>query len=420
MVAAGAVVTKDVQPHQLVAGNPARPLGWVNRDGEVVARGAERPSDEILDGKKSQQMIPITRVVISPEQEAAVLAVLRSGGLAQGPVVKKLEDGFADLHGVPHAVAVANGTVALVAALEALRLGPGDEVITTPFSFAATLNAILESGATVRFADITDDYTIDPAAVEALITPRTRAVMPVHLYGLPADMTRIAAIARKHGLTIIEDAAQAHAARIGDRAVGSYGVGCFSLYATKNMQSGEGGIVTTTDDAVADRLRLLRNQGMRVRYMYEVPGHNWRLTDLQAAIAVPQLATLSETARKRAANAATLNAGLGNLPGLITPRTPDGRTHVWHQYTLRLTDDAPINRDQLTKQLEQAGVGFGLYYPRLMHHYECYEGHPQIAGDLTPVAEKTAAQVVSVPVHQWLSADDLARIVAAVRGAFSA
>jgi dTDP-4-amino-4,6-dideoxygalactose transaminase/acetyltransferase-like isoleucine patch superfamily enzyme len=425
MVAAGAVVTKDVAPHQLVAGNPARPLGWVNRNGEVVARGTERPSDEVLTGETTgspNQMtpIPITRVVITPEQEAAVLAVLRSGGLAQGPVVKKLEDGFAELHGVPHAVAVSNGTVALVAALEALRLGPGDEVITTAFSFAATLNAILESGATVRFADITDDYTIDPAAVEALVTPRTKAIMPVHLYGLPADMTALAAIAEKHGLKIIEDAAQAHAARIGDRSVGSWGVGCFSLYATKNMQSGEGGIVTTTDDAVADRLRLLRNQGMRVRYMYEVPGHNWRLTDLQAAIAVPQLATLADTAAKRAANAATLNEGLRDVPGLVTPTTPAGRTHVWHQYTLRLADDAPITRDQLTKNLEHAGIGFGLYYPRLMHHYECYEGHPQIAGDLTPTAERAAANTVSVPVHQWLSADDLARIVAAVRGAFSA
>jgi dTDP-4-amino-4,6-dideoxygalactose transaminase/acetyltransferase-like isoleucine patch superfamily enzyme len=422
MVAAGSVVTKDVEPYRLVAGNPARPLGWVNRAGEVVSRDAAKPSAEILENRSANQMqpIPITRVVITPEQEAAVLAVLRSGGLAQGPVVKKLEDGFAELHGVPHAVAVTNGTVALVAALEALGLGPGDEVITTTFSFAATLNAILESGATVRFADITDDYTIDPASVEALITPRTKAIMPVHLYGLPADMTAIAALAEKHGLKIIEDAAQAHAARIGDRAVGSWGVGCFSLYATKNMHSGEGGIVTTTDDAVADRLRLLRNQGMRVRYMYEAAGHNWRLTDLQAAIAVPQLATLTDTAAKRAANAAVLNDGLKDVPGLVTPITPAGRTHVWHQYTLRLTDDAPITRDQLTKHLEQAGVGFGLYYPRLMHHYECYEGHPQIVGDLTPVAERAAASVVSVPVHQWLSHDDLARIVAAVRGAFSA
>ncbi|GAA1041303.1 hypothetical protein GCM10009557_64710 [Virgisporangium ochraceum] len=425
MVAAGAVVTKDVAPHQLVAGNPARPLGWVNRDGEVVARGAERPSDDVLnssaEGSANQMTpIPITRVVVTPEQEAAVLAVLRSGVLAQGPVVKKLEDGFAELHGVPHAVAVSNGTVALEAALEALGVGPGDEVITTSFSFAATLNAILRSGATVRLADITDDYTIDPASVEALITPRTKVIMPVHLYGLPADMAAIQAIADRHGLKIVEDAAQAHAAGIGDRSVGSWGVGCFSLYATKNMHSGEGGLVTTTDDAVADRLRLLRNQGMRVRYMYEAAGHNWRMTDLQAAIAVPQLATLAETAAVRVANAAALSEGLADVPGLITPVTPQGRTHVWHQYTLRLADDAPITRDQLTKNLEHAGVGFGLYYPRLMHHYECYEGHPQIAGDLTPTAERAAANVVSVPVHQWLSADDLARIVAAVRGAFSA
>lgn len=368
----------------------------------------------------SQPFVPITRVVVTPEQEAAVLAVLRSGGLAQGPVVKTLEERFAAHHGVPHAVAVSNGTVALVAALEALGLGPGDEVITTPFSFVATLNAILESGATVRFAEITDDYTIDPDSVRALVGPRTRAIMPVHLYGLPADMDALARIAADAGVALVEDAAQAHGAAIGERRVGSYGVGCFSLYATKNMHCGEGGLITTSDDAVADRLRLLRNQGMRIRYQYEAPGHNWRLTDLQAAIAVPQMDTLDATADARAANAAALSAGLAGVAGLVTPAVPAGRRHVWHQYTVRVGEDAPITRDELTKYLEQAGVGSGLYYPRLMHHYECYRGHPQIAGDATPVAERIAAQVVSLPVHQWLTAADLDRIVAAVRGAFSA
>ncbi|MFC4109047.1 DegT/DnrJ/EryC1/StrS family aminotransferase [Micromonospora zhanjiangensis] len=364
--------------------------------------------------------IPITSVVIGPEEEAAVLEVLRSGKLAQGPVVAELERSFAELCGVPHAVAVSNGTVALVAALEALGLGPGDEVITTPFSFAATLNAILESGATVRFADIRDDFTIDPESVRALVNERTKAIMPVHLYGLPADMPALTAIAEAAGVRIVEDAAQAHGARIGDRAVGSFGVGCFSLYATKNLQCGEGGLITTADDAVADRLRLLRNQGMRVRYQYEVPGHNWRLTDLQAAIAVPQVGRLAATTARRAANAERLTAGLAGLPGLATPTVPEGRGHVWHQYTVRIGADAPLTRDDLGKRLEQAEIGYGLYYPRLMHHYDCYVGHPRIAADATPRAESAATQVLSLPVHQHLSEGEVDRIVAAVRGAFDA
>lgn len=363
--------------------------------------------------------IPITAVVIGPEEEAAVLSVLRSGMLAQGPMVKRLEDGFAQVCGVPHAIAVSNGTVALIAALKALGIGPGDEVITTPFSFAATLNAVLETGATVRFADIRDDFTIDPDSVASLVTDRTRALLPVHLYGLPADMTALGAIADRHGLAIVEDAAQAHGARIGERAVGSFGVGCFSLYATKNMHCGEGGLITTSDDALADRLRVLRNQGMRARYQYEMPGYNWRLTDLQAAIAVPQLDRLTAIIKSRSENAEQLTAGLAGLPGLVLPTVPAGRSHVWHQYTVRVQASVG-GRDRLAEHLAQRGIGTGLYYPRLMHHYDCYAGHPQIGRDPTPRAEQIATEVLSLPVHQHLSAADLDRIVGAVREAVSA
>jgi perosamine synthetase len=365
-------------------------------------------------------LIPITSVVIGPEEEAHVLEVLRSGKLAQGPVVAALERSFAQLCGVPHAVAVSNGTVALVAALEAAGLGPGDEVITTPFSFAATLNAILETGATVRFADVRDDFTIDPEAVRALVTERTRAILPVHLYGLPADMPALTAIARAAGLTVIEDAAQAHGARIGEQVVGSFGIGCFSLYATKNLQCGEGGLITTSDDALADRLRLLRNQGMRVRYQYELPGHNWRLTDLQAAIAVPQVGRLAEMTARRAANAARLTAGLAGIAGVSTPSVPAGRTHVWHQYTIRVGAGAAVSRDDLAKRLELAEIGFGLYYPRLMHHYDCYAGHPQIVDEPTPVAQQIAGEVLSLPVHQHLTTGDVDRVISTVREIFGA
>lgn len=362
--------------------------------------------------------IPITRVVVGPAEEAAVLRVLRSGNLAQGPVVAELEQRFARWCGTTHAVAVANGTIALVAALEALRIGPGDEVITTPFSFVATLNAILESGATVRFADVADDATVDPAAVAALVTPRTRALLPVHLYGLPADLPALSHLADQHRLALVEDAAQAHGARVGDRAVGSFGVGTFSLYATKNLHSGEGGLVTTSDDELADRLRLLRNQGMRARYQYEVAGHNWRLTDLQAALAVTQLDTIEAAIAARRTHAAALTEGLAGLPGLRPPYVPEGRSHVWHQYTVRVGPDAPLTRDDLAKHLARAGVGCGLYYPRLMHDYDCYRGHPQIAADPTPRAARLAGEVLSLPVHQHLSDNDVNRIIEAVRGAY--
>jgi len=364
--------------------------------------------------------IRITEVRIGDAEKQAVLRVLDSGQLAQGPVVAELERQFAEICGVPHAVAVSNGTVALVAALQALGLGPGDEVITTPFSFAATLNAILESGATARFADIRDDFTLDPESVANLVNERTRALLPVHLYGLPADLPALSALAADAGLHLIEDSAQAHGATVGDRVTGSFGTGCFSLYATKNVQSGEGGLITTADDALADRLRLLRNQGTRAPYQYEVPGHNWRLTDLQAAIAVRQLARRPETNARRRANAKRLSEGLAGLPGLITPAEVPGRTHVWHQYTVRVTEDAPLNRDALAKYLRDADVGCGLYYPALMYDYDCYAGHPGIVTDPTPRAARVTGQVLSVPVHQYLSAGDLDRIVATVRQAFNA
>jgi perosamine synthetase len=235
--------------------------------------------------------IPISTVRLGAEVEELVLGVLRSGMIAQGPLVKRLEEEFAELTGVDHVVAVNNGTTALIAALDVLDLQPGDDVITSPFTFVATLNAIIESGATARFADIdAADFNIDPSAVAAAVGPRTKVVLPVHLYGQCADMARLAGIASAAGLSVVEDAAQAHGARIGDKAAGSWGIGCFSLYATKNLTTAEGGLISTNNAALADRLRVLRNQGMRQRYVYEMAGNNYRLTDLQAALCLPQLA----------------------------------------------------------------------------------------------------------------------------------
>ena len=232
-------------------------------------------------------MIPIARPLIGAEEEQAVIAVLRSGMLAQGPEVARLEAAFAALCGVRHAVAVSSGTAALHLALLAHTIGPGDEVITSPFSFIATANSVLMTGARPVFVDV-DEHTfnIDARQIAAAITPRTRAIMPVHLYGQPADMEEIAALARAHNLVLIEDAAQAVGARYRGRPAGSFGTACFSLYATKNVMAGEGGVVTTDDDEVADQLRLLRSHGSRVRYYHEQLGYNYRLTDLQAAIAL--------------------------------------------------------------------------------------------------------------------------------------
>jgi dTDP-4-amino-4,6-dideoxygalactose transaminase/protein-tyrosine-phosphatase len=363
--------------------------------------------------------VPLAMVAMGAEEEDAVLGVLRSGNLAGGARVEELECSFARAHEAAHAVAVSSGTAALVAALRAHDIGAGDEVITSPLTFVATLNAILEVGATARFADIGDDLTLDPSAVAALVTPRTKVVMPVHLYGLPAPMPRIRAIAREHGLVIIEDAAQAHGARVARAPVGSSGTATFSLYATKNITCGEGGIVTTDDDRIAARLRLLRNHGMRERYDYSLPGYNYRLTDLQAAIATVQLARLSRIGAARCRNATVLSGGLAGLRGLVLPAAPADRLHAWHQYTVQVTQDARMDRDQLRKCLDVAGIDARPYYPKLVHDYPCYLDHPQVVSDETPRARRAVGQVLSLPVHPGLTDADIGRIVSCVRAALA-
>ena len=362
-------------------------------------------------------MIPISAVKTDAETEQLVLEVVRSGHLAQGPKVERLEHQFAEIHGVEHAIAVNNGTTALVAAMQALEIGPGDEVITTPFTFVATLNAILEAGATARFADIGDDFNIDPDHVPALLGERTRALMPVHLYGVMADIERLAEVAAARDLHLIEDAAQAVGAHDDGRFAGATGVGCFSFYATKNVSTGEGGMVTTSDDDIADRLRLLRNQGMRVRYQYDLPGHNYRMTDLAAAIGIPQLARLDEIIKSRQQNAEMLRTGLADIDGLVLPPEPvEGRAHVYHQFTVRITEAARVTRDEFVDALIERGVGCGVYYPRVVFDYDCYLDHPGVVIDEVPNARAAAAEVVSLPVHTHLEPADIDTIVSTVRG----
>jgi dTDP-4-amino-4,6-dideoxygalactose transaminase len=363
-------------------------------------------------------LIPISKVDVR-DAEPLVIEVLRSGGLAQGPMVERLEQAFAEVVGVPHAIAVNNGTTALVASLQVLDLRPGDEVITSPFTFVATLNAILEAGATARFADIReDDFAVDPAAVDAVVGERTAVLMPVHLYGQTADMGRLTGIARHAGLHLVEDAAQAHGAGYEGRGAGSFGIGCFSFYATKNITTGEGGMITTADATLADRLRVLRNQGMRARYQYELAGHNYRMTDLHAAVGLPQVTCIADITARRRHNAARLTEGLTGLDGVRLPVQLPGRSHVWHQYTVLLPESA--DRDRVVAELAAAGVGSGVYYPRTVFDHDCYRDDPRVVAADVPVAESVARRCLSLPVHQYLTDDELDTVIDRFRHAVEA
>lgn len=357
-------------------------------------------------------MINIARPMMGEEEKAAVIAVLESGQLAQGSVVADFERAFAEYCGVKHAVATSNGTTALHVAVLANEIGAGDEVITTPFTFIASANSIVYAGAKPVFVDIDPvSFNIDVDKIEAAITPRTRAIMPVSLYGNPAEMSRIQEIANKHGLLVIEDAAQAHGAEENGRRSGSWGTGCFSFYPTKNITTGEGGIVTTNDDGIADRAKLIRAHGMRVRYYHESLGFNFRMTNIHAAIGVAQMPKLEDFNRRRIANAAYLSE---HLPSDVVqvPTVRPGTRHVFHQYTVRVLP--PLDRDTVREKLAIAGVGTEVYYPVPVHKQVLYLGMGY--GDQSfPEAEKAAKQVLSLPVHPALSQGDLETIVEAVK-----
>jgi dTDP-4-amino-4,6-dideoxygalactose transaminase len=350
-------------------------------------------------------MIPAAKPLIGDEERAAVDRVMLSGMLAQGPEVAAFETEFSALVEDRHSIAVNSGTSALHMSLIAAGIGAGDEVIVPSFSFAATANSVHLAGATAVFADIETDYfALDPAAVEAAITPRTKAIMPVHLYGHPADMPALTAIAERHGLLLIEDAAQAHAASIAGTPVGAWGAAAsFSFYPTKNMTSGEGGMVTTSSDEIARMMRLLRNQGMEKRYANEVIGFNTRMTDIHAAIGRVQLTKLAAWTAARQANAKFLSE---SITGVITPKTAANAVHVFHQYTIRVEG---LDRDEFAAELVKRGVGNGVYYPTPIHRL------PSFNLDLDlPGTELAASQVLSLPVYPSLTQRELETIAQTV------
>ena len=372
----------------------------------------------------SLEFIPAARPLIGAEERAAVDAVLAGGMVVQGPQVAAFEEEFsAQVVGGAHCVAVNSGTSAQH--LAALAAGAGAdrraEVIVPSFTFAATANSVAITGARPVFADIDPvTFTLDPASVEAAVTERTIAIEVVHLYGLPANMPEILDIARRHGLAVWEDCAQAHAAAIDDKPVGAFGAwGSFSFYPTKNMTSLEGGMVSTADAELARRVRLLRNQGMERQYANEVVGLNNRMTDVAAAVGRVQLTRLAGWTAARRANAAVLDAGLADAPGVVTPHVPRGYTHVYHQYTIRLEGASAAERDEVAKVLrEQWQVGTGVYYPIPNHRLSSLA--PYAPGLDLPGTEKAARECLSLPVHPSLSEADLERIVRAVGAAVTA
>jgi perosamine synthetase len=347
-------------------------------------------------------IIPAAKPLIGVEEREAVDRVLQSGMLAQGPEVAAFETEFSAIVGNRHCVAVNSGTSGLHMALEAIGMDTGDEVIVPSFTFAATANSVALTGATPVFVDIDPKtFNIDPKAIEAAITPRTKAIQPVHLYGQPASMKEIMDIAKRHNLLVVEDAAQAHMASFDGVPVGAIGdAGIFSFYPTKNMTSGEGGMITTASDEIARQSRLLRNQGMEKRYENEIVGFNTRMTDIHAAIGRVQLRKLAKWTKQRQDNAKFLDE---NLKGVVIPYVAPGAVHVYHQYTIRIVGH---NRDAFGAEMTKQGVGNGVYYPIPVHRLPSFG----LTFDL-PNTTSAADEVLSIPVHPALSQVDLETIV---------
>jgi perosamine synthetase len=343
-----------------------------------------------------------------------VLKVIQSGQLAQGPRVEEFEKAFAGYIGTKYAVAVNSGTAGLHVALLAAGIQPGDEVITTPFSFIATANCCLFCNAVPVFADIDNKtFNISPAAIEKKITSKTKAVIIVHLFGQACEMEEISEICRKHNIILIEDACQAHGAIYKGKKVGSFGIGCFSFYPTKNMTTGEGGMVTTNDENIARLSKMIRAHGQAQRYIHDMLGFNYRMTDIAAIIGICQLKKLDDANAKRLKNARYLTENLGKIKGIIPPYIASECKHVFHQYTIKVTENYKMSRDDLQKKMLAKGIGTGIHYPIPIHKQPLYQklGY----NDIIPIAETVSRQVLSLPVHPYLTEEDLQTIVKVIK-----
>jgi perosamine synthetase len=358
-------------------------------------------------------MIPVSRPCVGKEEADAVARVMESGMIAQGRAVAGFEQAFASYIGVAHAIAVSNGTTALHAALLAAGIGPGDEVIVPSFTFIATASSVSMCGARPVFADVDDRFfTLDPASAAALVTERTKAVMGVHLFGQPFDIPALSDLCRDHGLLLIEDAAQAHGSSFRGRRLGSFGeLACFSFYATKNMTTGEGGMVTTGDPDLAARVRLLINHGQKEKYLHTSLGYNYRMTDMNGAMGLVQLEKLEGMNARRVANAAYLDGHI-RCRGVLTPEVRPESTHVYHQYVLKVEKGAKLTRDGLMQALTARGVGTAVHYPRPVHDQPLYRV-PR-GRNPCPVSTGLASSVLSLPVHPQVSDEDLGAIARAV------
>jgi len=361
--------------------------------------------------------LPIARPIISDDEQKAVLEVLSSGILTQGENVKRFERKFADYLGVKHAISTNSGTSSLHVAVLALGLKNGDEVITTPFSFAASSNCILYVGAKPVFVDIDPKtYNIDVDKIEDKITNKTRAILPVHLYGQAANMEKIMDVAQKHNLKIIEDACQSHGSEYNGKKTGTIGdVSAFSFYPTKNMTTGEGGMVATNDDKLAEKASNFRNIGQQERYVHVSLGFNYRMQESSAAIGLLQLKKLNDNNVKRIENAKFFTEQLSGINGITTPYVDSKAKHVFHQYTIRINSDK-ITRDKLAAELEKDGIGTRVYYPTSIHKQPLFKqlGHVE----QLPESDLATKEVLSIPVYPSLTRKDLEFIVEKIKSKF--
>jgi dTDP-4-amino-4,6-dideoxygalactose transaminase len=353
-------------------------------------------------------MIPIARPLIGEEEKRAVQEVLSSGVIAQGPVVSEFESAFSKYCGTKFGVAASSGTTALHLALLACGIGKGDEVITTPFSFIATANSILYCETKPVFADIdSQTFNISPEKIEEQINDKTKAVLVVHLYGQPCEMESISRLCSEHDLKLIEDACQAHGALYNGRIAGSLGdCGVFSFYPTKNMTTGEGGMLTTNNQEISERARLLREHGSNVRYHHDVLGYNYRMTDIAAAIGLAQLKKLDSFNKIRIKNAKRITQALKGVEGIETPYVKPEVLHVFHQYTIRITKEFHLSRDETARRLNEMGIGTGIYYPVPIHKQPVYK----VQSSGLEVSEAASNEVLSLPVHPGLSDSDVEQV----------